>query len=99
MSEAKSEITLKFNTLPESEPAPNKKVLVKVTDQNGITFTALINSKSWRKAEADVAAFADWGGSIGGKLGQLNPDGSFEVLEAGIKVFEKKPKEEPAPAI
>lgn len=97
MSEAKSEITLKFNVLPEAEPAPNKKVLVKVTDQNGLVFTALINSKSYRKAEADVASFADWGGSVSGKLGSLSPDGSFEVLDAGIKAFEKQPKGEPAP--
>ena len=54
MTEAKSEITLKFNSLPEALPAANKKVEIKLTDQNGVTFTALINAKSWRKAEADA---------------------------------------------
>ena len=92
MTEARSEITLKFNSLPEAVPAANKKVEISLTDQNGVTFTALINAKSWRKAEADVAAFTDWGGAISGKLGQANSNG-FEVVEAGIKVFEKKPKE------
>lgn len=92
MTEARSEITLKFSELPEALPAPNKKVEIRLTDQNGIVFTALINAKSWRKAEADVAAFEEWGGAVSGKLGQPT-DGGFEVVDAGIKVFEKKAKE------
>ena len=56
MTEAKSEITLKFNSLPEAVPAANKKVEIKLTDQNGVCFTALINAKSWRKAETDATA-------------------------------------------
>ena len=97
MTEAKSEITLKFNELPESKPAENKKVEITFTDHNGITFTALINAKSWRKAEADAAAFSDWGGAISGKLGQRKENG-FQVVDAGIKVFEKKAKE-PQPEV
>ena len=92
MAEAKSEITLKFNSLPEANPAANKKVVIRLTDQNGVSFTALINAKIWRKAEADVAAFSDWGGAVSGKLGQPTDNG-FEVVDAGIKVFEKKAKE------
>lgn len=92
MTEARSEITLKFNELPEALPAANKKVEISFTDQNGVTFTALVNAKSWRKAEADVASFSDWGGAVSGKLGQATSNG-FEVVEAGIKVFERKPKE------
>jgi len=92
MTEARSEVTLKFNSLPEAKPAANKKVEIRLTDQNGVSFTALINAKSWRKAEADVAAFSDWGGAVSGKLGQPTDNG-FEVIDAGIKVFEKKAKE------
>lgn len=92
MTEAKSEITLKFNSLPVAVSEANKKVRIELTDQNGVTFTALINAKSWRKAEADVASFSDWGGAVSGKLGQPTSNG-FEVVEAGIKVFERKPKE------
>ncbi|URD53709.1 hypothetical protein [Chroococcidiopsis sp. CCNUC1] len=62
MTTARAEITLKFNELPEAKPAANKKVEITLTDQNGIFFTALINAKSWRKAEADAAAFSEWGG-------------------------------------
>jgi len=97
MTAVKSEITLKFNELPEAKPAPNKKVEVTLTDQNDVVFTALINAKSWRKAEADVGAFSDWGGSVSGKLGQPTENG-FEVVDAGIKIFEKKAKE-PQPEV
>jgi len=31
----------------------------------------------------------DWGGAVSGKLGQPTDNG-FEVVDAGIKVFEKK---------
>ncbi len=92
MTETRSEITLKFSELPDAIPALNKKVEIRLVDQNGIVFTALINAKSWRKAEADVAAFQEWGGAVSGKLGQPT-NGGFEVVDAGIKVFEKKPKE------
>jgi hypothetical protein len=91
-TEAKSEVTIKFSgALPQSQPAPNKKVEVQVTDQNGIVFTALINAKSWRKAEANTAEFADWAGAISGKLGTTEK--GFEIIDGGVQIFEKKPKE------
>jgi hypothetical protein len=90
--EARSEITIKFSgALPTAQPAPNKKVEIELTDQNGIIFTALVNAKSWRKAEANTSEFADWAGAISGKLGQRE-DGGFEVFDAGIQIFEKKAK-------
>jgi hypothetical protein len=57
MSTAKSEIVLKFSELPQAKPLPDKKVGVELTDQNGIAFTAILNAKSWRKAEANAAEF------------------------------------------
>ena len=92
MTTARSEITLKFDELPQALPAENKKVEILLTDQNQVVFSALINAKSWRKAEADAAAFTEWGGAISGKLGQQTENG-FQVIDAGIKIFEKKPKE------
>ena len=51
---ARSEITLKFNgTLPKALPADNKKVEIELTEKNGVVFTALVNAKSWRKAEQE----------------------------------------------
>lgn len=91
--EAKSEITIKFSgALPTATPAPNKKVEIQLTDQNGITFTAQLNAKSWRKAEANTAEYANWAGSVSGKLGQRTDNG-FEVIDAGIQIFEKKAKD------
>ncbi|MBD2168926.1 hypothetical protein H6G04_31615 [Calothrix membranacea FACHB-236] len=91
--EARSEITIKFSgSLPTAKPAPNKKVEIELTDQNGIIFTALVNAKSWRKAETNASEFADWAGAISGKLGVRTANG-FEVVEAGVQIFEKKAKE------
>ncbi|MBD2452239.1 hypothetical protein H6G76_35100 [Nostoc sp. FACHB-152] len=91
--QAKSEVIIKFSgSLPEAKPAANKKVEVSLTDQNGIVFTALINAKSWRKAETNASEFADWAGAISGKLG-VRTDSGFEVIDAGLQIFEKKAKE------
>ena len=97
MTEAKAEITLKFSELPEAKPLPNKKVEIELTDQNGVTFTVALNAKSWRKAETNAAEFESWAGMVSGKLGKT--DLGFEVLDAGVQIFEKKakqPKEEEA---
>ncbi|BAZ21163.1 hypothetical protein NIES4073_20410 [Kalymmatonema gypsitolerans NIES-4073] len=91
--QVKSEVTIKFSgELPAATPAANKKVEVSLTDQNRIVFTALINAKSWRKAETNTSEFADWAGAISGKLGQRTENG-FEVVDAGLQIFEKKAKE------
>lgn len=89
----KSEVTIKFSgSLPTAIPAANKKVEIELTDQNGIVFTAQVNAKSWRKAETSASEFADWAGAVSGKLGQRTENG-FEVIDAGIQIFEKKVKE------
>ncbi|MDV2997147.1 MAG: hypothetical protein N4J56_006852 [Chroococcidiopsis sp. SAG 2025] len=36
MTQARSDITLKFNELPQVKPAENKKVEIILTDQNGV---------------------------------------------------------------
>ena len=90
MSTAKSEIVLKFSELPQAKPLPDKKVGVELTDQNGIAFTAILNAKSWRKAEANAAEFEMWAGAISGKLSQGSQ--GLEIADAGIQIFEKKPK-------
>lgn len=94
--EAKSEITIKFSGgMPQAKPAPNKKVEVNITDQNGVNFSVILNAKSWRKAEANSQDFTEWVGAISGKLGQS--ENGFIIEGAGIQLFEKKakpPKEE-----
>ncbi|MBW4429104.1 MAG: hypothetical protein KME50_33045 [Nostoc desertorum CM1-VF14] len=91
--EVKSEVTIKFSgELPTATPGENKKVAIEFTDQNGIVFTAQVNAKSWRKAETSASEFADWAGAVSGKLGQRTENG-FEIIDAGIQIFEKKVKE------
>ncbi|MEA5604996.1 hypothetical protein [Nostoc sp. UHCC 0252] len=91
--EAKSEVTIKFSgELPTATPLENKKVAIEFTDQNGIVFTAQVNAKSWRKAETSASEFADWAGAVSGKLGVRTENG-FEIIDAGIQLFEKKAKE------
>ncbi|WP_373545742.1 hypothetical protein [Chamaesiphon sp.] len=90
MPSAKSEIVLKFSELPQAKPLPDKKVEVELIDQNGIAFTAILNAKSWRKAEANAAGFEMWAGPISGKLGEGSQ--GLKIVDAGIQIFEKKPK-------
>ncbi len=85
----RSEITLKFNEIPAADPAPNKKVKLILLDENENQFIILLNSKSYKKAAESAASYTKYAGSISGKLGKLTPDG-FEVLDAGIKIFEVK---------
>jgi hypothetical protein len=86
-------VIVKFSgSLPSGKPVAGKKVGVSLTDQNGVVFTALINAKSWRKAEANTTEFADWTGALSGKLGPRTENG-FEVIDAGLQIFEKKAKE------
>jgi hypothetical protein len=87
---AKSEIVLKFSELPQAKSLPDKKVGVELIDQNGIAFTAILNAKSWRKAEANAMEFEMWAGAISGKLGKGSQ--GLEIVDAGIQIFEKKPK-------
>ena len=97
MSRAKSEIVLKFSELPQAKPLPDKKVGVELTDQNGIAFTAILNAKSWRKAEANAAEFEMWAGAISGKLSQGSQ--GLEIADAGIQIFEKKSKPAPSESV
>ena len=48
--------------------------------------------KASRLAETSASEFADWAGAVSGKLGQRTENG-FEVIDAGIQLFEKKAKE------
>ncbi|KYC39009.1 hypothetical protein WA1_34015 [Scytonema hofmannii PCC 7110] len=88
----RSEITLKFNEIPSADPAPDKKVKMVLSDENSNKFIVLLNAKSYRKACEAAATYPKYAGNISGKLGKLTEEG-FEVHEAGIKIFEVKPKE------
>ncbi|WP_242055952.1 hypothetical protein [Nostoc flagelliforme] len=48
--------------------------------------------KTSRLAGTSASEFANWAGAVSGKLGQRTENG-FEVIDAGIQLFEKKAKE------
>ena len=48
--------------------------------------------KASRLAETSASEFADWAGAVSGKLGVRTSNG-FEIIDAGIQIFEKKVKE------
>ena len=92
MTEARAEITLKFNTIPEVRELPKGRVEFYLKAQSGVVFTVNIKGKSWRKASENMQQFSNWVAAVGGKLGNPTPSG-FEVADAGLQVFEKKAKQ------
>ncbi len=91
MPKHSSEVTIKFSELPKVKELPNEKVEIQLTDQNGLTFTALLNAKSWRVAKMNIAELESWTGAIFGKLGKNNI--GLEVLEARVQIFESKARQ------
>jgi hypothetical protein len=43
-------------------------------------------------SNTSASEFADWAGAVSGKLGERTENG-FEIIDAGIQLFEKKAKE------
>jgi hypothetical protein len=82
------EIKLKCGELPKGKFTPDKKIEIKLIDEDGTIYTAKVSPKSYRQAETEVAAFEIWVLVVSGKL-QIAEQGC-NILEAGIKVFEWK---------
>ena len=95
MTEARAEIALKFSTIPQVREVPNGRVEFDLTAPNGVVFTANIKKKTWRKSEASMREYNHWVASVGGKLGNPTASG-FELADAGLQVYEKKPKQSKA---
>jgi hypothetical protein len=85
------EITIKFNQRPDL-PEQGKKVTVEITGENGIIVKAELNRKTLKKQVEKMDSFADWVGAMSGKIARISPDGVIELENAGVNVFEKKPK-------
>ncbi len=83
MTEARAEITLKFNTIPEVRTVPSGRVSFDLVAPNGVVFTVNIKGKSWRKASENMQQFSNWVAAGGGKLGNPTPSG-FEVADASL---------------
>lgn len=107
-SPARAELTLKFSIEPAVELARDNQVVFVLeapvlsstpvsNTQMAHRFRVRIAAKKWRKFLEAKRPFAEWVATVGGKLGP-KVDGAFDVLEAGLQVFERKPKEAPAVA-
>ena len=83
MTDARAEITLKFNTIPEVRELPKGRVEFYLKAQSGVVFTVNIKGKSWRKASENMQQFSNWVAAVGGKLGNPTPSG-FEVADASL---------------
>ena len=83
MTEARAEITLKFNTIPEVRTVPSGRVSFDLVAPNGVVFTVNIKGKSWRKASENMQQFSNWVPAGGGQLGNPTPSG-FEVADASL---------------
>ena len=90
MVKGRVEVTVKFNELPEARVLGDK-VSIEL-DCDGRMVRATVKAKAWRKAVALTEQYLEWCTSLSGKLGNLDRNG-MTVVEAGLQVFEKKPKE------
>jgi hypothetical protein len=92
----KVDTKIRFAGLPKAKPMPDKKVKVQLTrEEDGVVFSAFLNAKTWRKAEADAKAFKHWVGVISGRFGTNEQEA--ELMEAGVKIYEMEslpPKKE-----
>lgn len=86
----KLEITIKINTLPESQTADNGWKSFTV-DCEGRLISITVRPKMWKKLEEAHEKFPQWVASIGGQMGVTTKQGL--VLEKpNIQVFERKAK-------
>jgi hypothetical protein len=90
MVSGKMEITIKIKDMPEAKTTANNLKQFDIDCESAV-FTIAVKPKTWRKFEEAQAAYPQWVAAIRGKLGQRTAKG-FMLDEAGIQVFEKKPK-------
>lgn len=91
---ARCDLTLKFDRLPDDARTTDGRTSFTL-DVGGHTARVSLKSKAWRKVEDAAKAWPSWTAAISGKLGAIEP-GAFTVEEAGVQVFERKPKAPPA---
>lgn len=91
MTEARLEVTLKFNSLPQARQF-NGKWQFTLTTGTGQMVTVEVAPKAWNKLVKAAEDWPDrWVASVTGGMGRLTSRG-FDVVNPGLQVFEKKPK-------
>lgn len=86
----KLEITIKINTLPESQTNDNGRKSFTV-DCEGRMVSITVRPKMWKKIEEAHEKFLQWVASVGGQMGEATKQG-FVLEKPNIQVFERKPK-------
>jgi hypothetical protein len=88
----KISLTCKLNQVPAHRELPNKQVEFYLQDgESDRIFTVQMKPKMFKKLTDH--GFADWVAAITGEIGAATETG-FELVNAAVQVFEKKPKGE-----
>jgi hypothetical protein len=89
---AKISLTCKLNQVPSHRELPDKRVEFYLKDgESDRIFTVQMKPKMFKKLTDH--GFADWIAAITGEIGTATETG-FELVNAAVQVFEKKPKGE-----
>lgn len=86
---AKVDVTVKFSELPKARFGATSVAFA--VESEGRTILIEVGKKAWRKLETAVAEWPEWVCTVQGKMG-TEIEGGFMLREAGLQVFEKKPK-------
>ncbi len=89
--DAKLEITLKFSTLPNAQPAGQGKLAFALKTPDGQFVTAEVSSKVWNKLDKANTDWPQWVAALTGTMGPRT-DRGFRLENSGLQVFEKKAK-------
>jgi hypothetical protein len=97
--DAKLEVTLKFTTLPNAQPAGQGKRVFALKTPDGQFVTVEVSNKVWNKLTQAAADWPAWTAALSGTMGERTAQG-FMLANPGLQVFEKKAKaaDSPAPA-
>jgi len=92
------ELTIKFTERPQNIPTEGKKATIEIKGENDIAVKAEVNRKSLKKVVTKMDTWENWVAALSGKMQSISTDGVVELVDAGINIFEIKPKEpKPAP--
>lgn len=94
----KMEVIIKISEFPEDAKTVtnNWKEFVVNTGDKEVTIT--VRPKVFNKLEQAKQQYPQWVAAINGKIGDMNEKG-FNLVDANIQVFEKKPKPEIVPQL
>lgn len=91
-TEARMEVTLKFNELPQAKPAsPQTMIFALKAGQQ--TVVVEVRNKVWNKLKTATQQYPQWVASLTGQMGEAIA-GGFRLQNPAVQVFEKKAKPE-----